>query len=84
MIMQVPLRLTARMRCSANARKAAFKWRRGRGNSKKLEKPVKGGIQGAAGLNSEGIEGFPLSFSLRCPSTPLTEGSLGLGLGLTD
>ena len=35
---------------------------------------MKAGIQGAAGLNSEGIEGFPLSLSLRCPSTLLTEG----------
>ena len=31
---------------------------------------MKAGIQGAAGLNSEGIEGFPLSFSLRCPRIP--------------
>ena len=38
---------------------------------------MKAGIQGAAGLNSEGIEGFPLSLSLRCPSTLLTEGSRG-------
>ena len=33
---------------------------RGRGNSRKLEKLVEAGIQGAAGLNSEGVEGFPL------------------------
>ena len=44
---------------------------------------MKAGIQGAAGLNSEGIEGFPLSLSLRCPSTLLTEGShLGSGASL--
>ena len=44
---------------------------------------MKAGIQGAAGLNSEGVEGFPLSLSLRCPSTLLTEGShLGSGTSL--
>ena len=36
---------------------------------------MKAGIQGAAGINSEGV-----SLSLRCPSTLLTEGShLGSG-----
>ena len=44
---------------------------------------MKAGIQDAASLNSEGIEGFPLSLSLRCPSTLLTEGShLGSGASL--
>ena len=32
--------------------------RMGRGNSKKLKKPVKAGIQGAASLNSAGVEGL--------------------------
>ena len=62
MIAQVPLRLTARMRCSANAMKAARLAGDGEeATSTKLEKLVKAGIQGTAGLNSEGIEGFPLS-----------------------
>ena len=44
---------------------------------------MKAGIQGAAGLNSEGIEDFPLGLSFRCPSTLLTEGShLGSGASL--
>ena len=44
---------------------------------------MKAGIQGTANLNSEGIEGFPLSCSLRSPSTLLTEGShLGSGTSL--
>ena len=42
---------------------------------------MKAGIQGTAGLNSEGVAGFSLNLSLRCPSTLLiTEGShLGSG-----
>ena len=55
----------------------------GRGNSKKLKELVKAGIQGTASLNSEGIEGFPLSLSLRCPSTFIAKSShLGSGASL--
>ena len=83
MIAQVPLRLAARTRCSANAMKAARSAGDGEEASARSEKLVKAGIQDTAGLNSEGIEGFPLSFSLRCPCTLLTEGShLGSGASL--
>ena len=41
---------------------------------------MKAGIQGAAGLNSEGVEGFPLGLSLRCPSTLLIERPIFSGL----
>ena len=70
MTAQVPLGLTARMRHSANAKKAARSEGEGKeATARILKKLVKAGIQSTASPNSEGVEGFPLSLGLCCPST---------------
>ena len=46
---------------------------KGRGSSKNFKKRAKAGIRSTASLNSEGVGGFPLSLSLHCRSTFLTE-----------